>query len=189
MNRALKYFFTAGLLAGFFISLVSGGPAFAKRISFYPPDAPTRKIIEQIFTENNIARQSPIRARAAWLKLEEGAPPFLFARLTEDCGPRGCEIFGFRQDPSGGWTQIYRQHGLQGFVILKTITNGRHDIEQWEGIGESGFRKKTSRWANGAYGAPEIEEKNPKLMAETIQKEAKTDSCITEMCRPGDPPQ
>lgn len=185
MNRAVKYF----LIAGFFVGLLFAAPAFAKRISFYPPDAQTQKIIEQVFTENNIARQSPIRARAAWLKLEEGAPPYLFARLTKGCGPRGCEIYGFRQDSSGGWTQIYRQHGLQGFVVLNTITNGRHDIEQWESLDEGGFRKKTSRWASGAYGAPEIEEKSSKLMVETIKKEVKPDSCITEMCRPGDPPQ
>ena len=184
MNCAFKYF----LFAGFFIGFLFTSPAFADRISFYPPDPQTQKIIEQVFTENNIARQNPIRARVAWLRLEEGAPPYLFARLTKGCGPRGCEIFGFRQDPSGNCTQIYNQHGLQGFVILDTQTNGLPDIQQWESVPGSanGFLIKTSRWANGAYGAPDIEEQNPRRAIEQIQKNVKPNACITAMCRPGD---
>jgi hypothetical protein len=90
---------------------------------------------------------------AAWVRVDDDEPSYLFVIINSECGASDCDIIGLRPTKSG-WVKVYDVFGGDGITLLDTKTNGHRDIEQDMSGGEGHYIALTSHWAKNSYGKP-----------------------------------
>ena len=90
---------------------------------------------------------------AAWVRVDDGEPPYLFVIIISECGASDCYIIGLRPSKSG-WVKVYEIFGGDGITLLDTKTNGHRDIEQDMSGVDGHYIALTSHWAVDSYGKP-----------------------------------
>jgi hypothetical protein len=134
-------------------NVVLPGEALGFGLGLTSPGKDLRTLIRRLLTHEfsrpgswELAPDPARKAVSVWIRAANDEPPFLFVMPGGGyCGAANCLILGFRKT-TGGWIRVYSQFGGESIEVLDAITNGYHDLRQWEDTTEI-----TSHWDGNAY--------------------------------------